>query len=148
MTQATREGVIKFRIDFREGPAPAEDILHELNVWRSTFKDLGLIGQDTERYDGYGFGNLSRRLPDQSGEAFLISGTQTGHLPQLQPSHYATVHQCAPEANQLQASGLIQPSSEALSHGIVAVVGRHEVHGMNVPRPASEAAPGPAAGPR
>lgn len=119
MTQANHEGVIKFQLDFQEGPAPAEQLLQELNSWRTRFRDLGLIGQDPERYEGYGFGNLSRRLPGQRDNAFLISGTQTGHLEHLQANHYATVLRCAPMTNQLLASGQIKPSSEALSHGIL-----------------------------
>lgn len=119
MTSTTHEGVIKFQLDFQEGPAPPVEILRELNSWRSIFKDLGLLGQDSARYDGYGFGNLSRRLPDHGEAAFVISGTQTGHLQRLLPEHYATVHQCHPVANQLQATGQIRPSSEALSHGIL-----------------------------
>jgi hypothetical protein len=117
--QENHEGVIKFHLDFREGPAPAERLLLELNAWRARFLELGLIGQDPERYEGYGFGNLSRRLSGQGENAFLISGTQTGHLEELQVDHYATVLHCNPAKNQLQATGQIKPSSEALSHGIL-----------------------------
>ena len=119
MSQTTREGVIKFQLDFQEASAPAEEDLRELNAWREILRMLGLLGQDPSRYDGYGFGNLSRRLPGFDSAAFLISGTQTGHLQKLLPSHYATVQQCTPDANQLKASGQIHPSSEALSHGIL-----------------------------
>ncbi len=117
--QENHEGVIKFHLDFCEGPAPGESLLLELNTWRTRFLELGLIGQDPERYEGYGFGNLSRRLPGQRGNAFLISGTQTGHLDELRANHYATVLHCNPAKNQLQATGQIKPSSEALSHGIL-----------------------------
>jgi hypothetical protein len=117
--QESNEGVIKFHLDFREGSAPEESLLLELNVWRTRFLELGLIGQDPERYEGYGFGNLSRRLSGQRENAFIISGTQTGHLDELQADHYATVLQCSPAKNQLQATGQIKPSSEALSHGIL-----------------------------
>jgi hypothetical protein len=119
MTAATREGVIKFQLDLVEGPAPAEKLLIELNAWRSVFKRNGLLGQDPGRYDGYSFGNLSRRLPESDGNAFVISGTQTGHLHVLRPEDYATVLACNPETNSLQATGQIKPSSEALSHGIL-----------------------------
>lgn len=119
MAQSSSEGVIKFQLDFQEGSPPPEQLLLELNAWRKIFKKLGLVGQNPERYDGYGFGNLSRRLPDQGNEAFLISGTQTGHLQNLSPHHYATVLQCNPAMNQLKASGQVQPSSEALSHGVL-----------------------------
>jgi L-ribulose-5-phosphate 4-epimerase len=117
MTSSPREGVIKFQLDFQPGEPPPAGYLGELNAWRTIFCRLGLLGQDPERYDGLGFGNLSRRLPGQGDSAFLISGTQTGHLSSLQPEHYATVLQCAPASNRLKATGRIKPSSEALSHG-------------------------------
>jgi ribulose-5-phosphate 4-epimerase/fuculose-1-phosphate aldolase len=119
MTNARHEGVIKFQLNFQEGPTPPDNLLQELNAWRRILLELGLIGQDPARYDGFGFGNLSRRLPGQGDAAFLISGTQTGHLKELRPSQYATVHQCHPGTNQLSASGQVKPSSEALSHGIL-----------------------------
>lgn len=111
-----REGVIKFQLDFQKGPAPADELLTELNAWRSIFLQLGLLGQDPDRYQGYGFGNLSRRLPNNS---FLISGTQTGHLAELSAEHYAEVLTCDPYSNSVTAIGQVKPSSEALSHAIL-----------------------------
>ncbi len=119
MSYANREGVIKFQLDFQAGPAPSPEHLQELNAWRDIFRQLNLIGQDPNRYNGLGFGNLSRRLPGQANDAFLISGTQTGHLLSLQPENYATVLDCSPQQNRLKAMGPVQPSSEALSHGIL-----------------------------
>ena len=115
-----REGVIKFDLAFRAGPAPAAKLLAELEAWRRIFRRLGLLGQDPRRYAGLGFGNLSRRagsgLP---ANAFIISGTQTGHLDQLAAAHYVTVLACDPAHNRVEASGPIRPSSEALSHGVL-----------------------------
>jgi len=119
MTAASREGVIKFQLDFTEGPAPAKELLVELNEWRAVFREHGLLGQDPQRYQGYGFGNLSRRNPGRIIDSFVISGTQTGHLQALRPEDYATVLKCNPETNHLKATGQIKPSSEALSHGIL-----------------------------
>lgn len=119
MSDAGREGVIKFELDFEAGPPPPAQQLGELNAWREIFLRLGLLGQSPCRYDGCGFGNLSRRLADPAHGAFVISGTQTGHLPHLLPEHYATVLHCNPAANRLSAYGQRQPSSEALSHGVV-----------------------------
>lgn len=118
-TPAPREGVIKFELDFSPAPAPAAELLVELNRWRQVFRELGLLGQDPLRYGGDGFGNLSRRLPEREDGAFLISGTQTGHLQTLQPEDYASVLSCDPDANFIRASGQIKPSSEALSHGVL-----------------------------
>lgn len=80
MATATREGVIKFQLDFRQGPPPEAPDLVELDAWRDVLLRHGLIGQDPGRYDGLGFGNLSRRVPGRTDNAFIISGTQTGHL--------------------------------------------------------------------
>lgn len=115
-----REGVTKFDLQFRPGPAPAAELLVELEAWRRIFRRLGLLGQDPQRYDGLGFGNLSRRGGDGvAAGTFIISGTQTGHLDQLAAEHYATVLASDPVHNRVEASGLIRPSSEALSHGVL-----------------------------
>ncbi|NIQ11207.1 MAG: class II aldolase/adducin family protein [Gammaproteobacteria bacterium] len=78
-----------------------------------------MIGQNPQRYEGLGFGNLSRRMPDSDHDAFIISGTQTGHLEELMPEDYATVTGCNPMANKVSAFGQTKPSSEALSHAIL-----------------------------
>jgi hypothetical protein len=116
MSTTANEGVIKFRLDFEFGPAPKDETLSELNAWRQIFCQLGLLGQDPRRYEGLGFGNLSRRA-DSSAEAFVISGTQTGGFSTLNPEHYVTVLSCDPEQNRVTAKGPIHPSSEALTHG-------------------------------
>lgn len=137
---AEQEGVIKYQLDFT--PSEATDIgrLRGLQQWRLTLYQLGLIGQDPERYGGLGYGNISERqqsdqindLPDglwsevchkskeeDSATAFIISGTQTGHLAELTEQHYARVNYCDPLCNRIQAEGPVKPSSEALTHGAV-----------------------------
>ncbi len=112
-----QEGVIRFDLDFRFGPAPEPDMLLELEGWRTIFRRLGLLGCDPDRYDGLGFGNLSRRVVNDTGaDSFIISGTQTGRLARLETEHYVTVLSCDPARNRVVASGPVQPSSEALSH--------------------------------
>lgn len=114
------EGVIKFDLTFRSGPPPAAVMLVELEAWRRIFRRLGLLGQDPARYDGLGFGNLSRRaMADAAEDAFIISGTQTGGLERLGPADYVAVTACDPLHNRVEAIGSIHPSSEALSHGVL-----------------------------
>ncbi|MCG3210127.1 MAG: hypothetical protein FOGNACKC_03756 [Anaerolineae bacterium] len=110
------EGVIKFQLDFTPAPALPAAELAELNAWRKIMFQLDLIGQQPDRYAGYGFGNISRRL---RGERFVISGTQTGGLPNLLAEHYAVVLACMPHLNRLTAQGPIKPSAESLTHGAV-----------------------------
>ncbi|PLX89213.1 MAG: aldolase [Desulfuromonas sp.] len=118
------EGVIKFELAFSPGPPPPRHWLTELDAWREIFRRLGLLGQDPARYDGFGFGNLSRRSPDRSDHAFLISATQTGNLKRLQASDYVRVVACDSEQNRVVAEGVNKPSSEALSHAVL-----YQAHG-------------------
>lgn len=108
-----REGIVKYRLDYAY--APAEDFpgFSRLNAWRTVLYRLGLIGQDPARYGGLGYGNLSQRL---EGETFLITATQTGHLPHLETEHYVRVLWTSPGDNALRAEGPAPPSSEALTH--------------------------------
>ena len=72
---------------------------------------------------GYGFGNISRRLPPfdapQNERRFVISGTQTGNLADLLPEHYAVVSAYYPAQNLIVGEGPVRPSSESLTHGMV-----------------------------
>ncbi|MGR8941934.1 MAG: class II aldolase/adducin family protein [Gammaproteobacteria bacterium] len=111
-----QEGVIKYRLDYHFTPAEAVPGFAQLNAWRSLLWRLGMIGQDDARYSGLGYGNLSLRLQEDS---FLITGTQTGHLPHLTADHYAYVREARPEENYLQAEGPLPPSSEALTHAAI-----------------------------
>jgi ribulose-5-phosphate 4-epimerase/fuculose-1-phosphate aldolase len=50
---------------------------------------------------------------------FIISGSQTGDLPELGPAEYTVVTECHPAQKRLVAYGPIRPSSESLTHGAV-----------------------------
>lgn len=117
---AEQEGVIKFQLEFTEAPPLSEDLLRKLSAWRRILYRLELIGQTPDRYDGYGFGNISLRLPHPSSrESFVITGTQTGLHETLASEHYAVVERCLPEENRIVGRGPIRPSSESLTHGIL-----------------------------
>lgn len=110
------DGVTQYHLDWKPAPLPACSDLPALNQWRTRFHDLSVIGQCQDRYGGVGFGNVSCRLSPQE---FLISGTQTGHLRQLSPTHYCRVIHCDPHANNVHAAGPIAPSSEAMTHHMI-----------------------------
>jgi len=117
------EGVIKFNLVFKDAAAVSADTLTELKRWRNTLWQQALIGQDPSRYEGYGFGNVSQRIGDfnapRGKRSFIISGTQTGHLPELDNSHYAHVKTYDAASNAVSAEGPIKPSSESLTHGMI-----------------------------
>lgn len=112
------EGVIKYQIEHITSALPNSMDISQINAWRSLLCDLKLIGQSREKYHGLGYGNISQRL-ENGQSSFLISGTQTGHLPRLNPEHFAIVKTASPKQNSIRSSGPSQPSSEALTHASV-----------------------------
>lgn len=114
-----QEGVTKFDLRFNRGAPPPTSWIDALNAWRTRLHELKLIGQDPERYGGVGFGNVSGRVPAGVRGLFLVSGTQTGHLPVLGAQHYSVVTRADVAANRLEAEGPVAPSSESLTHAML-----------------------------
>ncbi|RRJ84066.1 class II aldolase/adducin family protein [Aestuariirhabdus litorea] len=113
-----REGVVKYQDHHRPTPLAIDCSLEALNHCRRRMLTLGMIGQSPSRYGGLGFGNISQRLAPGE-DAFLISGTQTGHLAELDADSLALVERAEPELNRLWSQGYCAPSSEALSHAVI-----------------------------
>ena len=111
MNNAKVDGVIKFKLTLKRAPAPEQAQFIALEKWRVLFYKLGLIGEYPNEKIGYG--NLSSRLPKK---AFIITGSQTGHLAHLQAHHYTKVIDCDLKKGLVSAEGLIPPSSESLTH--------------------------------
>lgn len=117
-----REGVIRFHAEHAEEPIPAElsPLAAPLVAWRRVLRAMGWLGRDPERYGGYGYGNLSVRLPE--GEGFLVTGSQTSGLEELGLRHFVQVHRWSIEGNRVESRGEILPSSESLSHAALYAV--------------------------
>jgi len=109
------EGVIKFRLEHTPSAPLEKEQVAELNTWRDWMFARALIGEIETSHGKVGYGNISRRL----GTGFVITGSQTGHLAQLTPNHYAIVETCHPETNLVISHGPVKPSSEALTHAIL-----------------------------
>ena len=70
-----QEGVIKYSFDYQHKPVCANaEIVDDINDCRAVMITQALIGQDEQRYGGYGFGNISVRSHD-SDTSFLITGS-------------------------------------------------------------------------
>jgi len=114
---AETEGVIKYQLHHDPLKLSADEInLSDLNKYRSLCFELELIGQNENRYQGYGYGNISQRYKN---DQFIISGTQTGALKILAIEHYCLVTQVNLKQNSLHSIGQCKPSSEALTHASV-----------------------------
>lgn len=121
-----REGVIRFHAEHRRQPLEPvlAATLASLTGWRRILRRLGLLGRDPERYGGYSFGNLSRRVDaphtegphPPTGRPFLVSGTQTSHEPEAPLERWAVVERWDFAAERVESRGEVEPSSESLTH--------------------------------
>ena len=109
------EGYTKYEFDWRRTPALSAGLVADLNAWRNRLYDEGFIGYYAKL--GVGYGNVSVR--EGESDAFIISGTQTGHISETDERHYARVLRCDIEANLVVCEGPVQASSEALTHAAI-----------------------------
>ena len=111
---AMEEGYVKFEQTWQQIlPRPAASVAHLVEV-RQALYEHGLIGYSPEL--AVGFGNLSRRCTEGEPGLFIISGTQTGQVPQLGPEHFTTVVNYDLGGNRLRSEGPLRASSESLTH--------------------------------
>jgi len=114
-----QEGVIKYSLDFQHKTIRANTkALRDINTCRSVMIGKGLLGQDDSRYGGYGFGNISIRVT-KSNNTFLITGSQTGHKHSLSNKCLSCITHIDVEQNSLCAHGVLKPSSESMTHGVL-----------------------------
>ncbi len=117
------DGVIKYdRSQFEHSDALSSDEFYELERWRNTLYNLKLIGEYLPEKIGYG--NLSQRkdyryLKKIEKPQFIITGTQTGGLPELNGEYYTRVLDFDLSKNQVNVNGPLEASSEALTHAAV-----------------------------
>ena len=108
------EGVIKFDYAFDETDEVVP-IDEQILLWRQMLFQYNLVGEVPDRYGGFGFGNISYRLP----QGFAITASQTGRAAILEAQHFALVTDWSLERNWLRAEGAMSPSSESLTHAAI-----------------------------
>lgn len=117
------EGVIKFRFSYEEETSEIPELEYgEVENCRKKLFALNLIGEYKE--EKIGFGNLSVRkdysdFHKSEFPQFLISGTQTGHLENLDGLAYTRVTDGSLEDQTIGYHGPVKASSESLTHGAV-----------------------------
>ncbi|MCE2504330.1 MAG: class II aldolase/adducin family protein [Chlorobi bacterium] len=105
------EGVVKYYCEWFKAPPLDQTLLKPLVKWRQWCFESGLIGQYP---NGIGYGNISMRR----GDGFIISGTQTGGIAELEADRYCEVIETDIEKNRLTCQGPIAASSEGLTHAM------------------------------
>lgn len=106
------EGYIKFQSRWKRTGALQLPEIAELVEWRAPLFAAGLIGHYEDINVGYG--NLSARIGSEN--RFVISGTQTGHLPILGNEHFSLVTGFDISANEVVSEGAAEASSESMTH--------------------------------
>ena len=103
------EGYIKFKLVWTQQDIALPEALQALNTVRRRCVAQQWIGMYE---DGIGFGNISVRV----NGGFLISGTQTGHLDELQAQDTSLVTRVDIAGNTCWCTGRVQASSESMTH--------------------------------
>lgn len=115
------DGVIKFTLINQEKPLPGgNNLIKELENWRKKLYSLKFIGE--YETDHIGYGNISM-ITNPKGRAekpeFVITGTQTGHLSDLDEKTYTLVYDYDLLKNTIISEGPMKPSSESLTHAAI-----------------------------
>lgn len=109
------EGFVKFNCYWTQsGPVISDEQYEMINTWREILYNMDLIGAYE---NGVGFGNLSMRTGP--GHQFIITGSSTGEIPELEPGHYVKVISFNIEDNAVQCAGQLKASSESLTHAAI-----------------------------
>ncbi len=111
------EGTIQFAYQLDPPGDPVEpEILAQLAAWRSIFRQLEILGHHPDRYDGFGYGNLSMK---DSDESFIITASQTSGESELTQENLVRITGCNLDRFWVDASGHQPPSSETLTHAMI-----------------------------
>jgi ribulose-5-phosphate 4-epimerase/fuculose-1-phosphate aldolase len=109
------EGFVKFNCHWSQsGPVISDEKYEIINSWREILYNMDLI---CAYENGVGFGNISMRI--RGGHQFIITGSATGEIPELEPGHYVKVLSFNIEDNAVQCIGPLKASSESLTHAAI-----------------------------
>ncbi len=125
------EGVIRFEALHTArmlDPRVHGDTARALAAWREVLARLRVLGRDADRYQGFGFGNVSARVGPMGDvprgrRRFLVTGSQTGGRIDVTLDDFCLVERWDTAANRVWSEGMVPPSSESLTHGALYDVG-------------------------
>jgi len=111
------QGFVKFNCHWSQsGPVISDEQFEIINNWRDILFNMDLIGAYE---NGVAFGNISMRI--NSSNQFVITGSATGEIPELEPGHYVKVNSFNIDDNAVQCVGPLKASSESLTHAAIYV---------------------------
>jgi len=105
------EGIIKFKANWENTESISDSEYDYINPWREICFGKSYIGVGE---DGIGYGNISFRIGETN--EFIISGSATGHITNLESIHYSRVTNFDINKNKIHCEGRTVASSESMSH--------------------------------
>jgi hypothetical protein len=109
------QGFVKFNCHWSQsGPVISDEQFEIINNWRDILFNMDLIGAYE---NGVAFGNISMRI--NGTNQFVITGSATGEIPELEPGHYVKVNSFNIDDNAVQCVGPLKASSESLTHAAI-----------------------------
>lgn len=107
--------IVKFNCYWNQtGPVISDEQYEIINYWREVLYNMDLIGAYE---DGIGYGNISMRIKGKNN--FIITGSTTGEIPELERDHYVKVTAFNIDENAVKCVGPLKASSESLSHAAI-----------------------------
>jgi hypothetical protein len=97
-----KEGVVKYTVKHETARITFPPDMPDLMSWRQRLRALELIGADS---DGLGYGNLSIRL--YGSPSFLITGSQSSGLGEVDQRHFARVTVVDLDKNFLRSADMV-----------------------------------------
>lgn len=128
---ASTEGTIQFAYELADRSSTdllQPSLVSSLSAWRTMLKRLQLLGQLPDRYDGFGYGNLSGRSSStldssnkgtEQEQGFVITASQTSGVTKLLEEHLVTISGYNLSRFWVEAIGQQPPSSETLTHAMI-----------------------------
>ncbi|MBL7665964.1 MAG: class II aldolase/adducin family protein [Bacteriovoracaceae bacterium] len=103
----------KFNYQIKKTSGPENHIIHSLEKWRVLFHKIKLLGESP--IDKLSYGELSRRDVTDS-EHFIITGEQTGGLPNLKREHYTKITEVDVKKMKILVEGSVAPPEHVFVH--------------------------------
>ncbi len=115
----SREGTIKYKLHHTKALVRFDEQVEQLIYLRQELLNRGFVGVYPNKHPVFpmiGYGNVSMRYGEKS---FAITGSQTGHIKKLTRKELVLVKRWSIKDNMVYSTGLLEPSSEALTHAAI-----------------------------
>ena len=115
----SREGIIKYKLYHTKVSVRFNELIGQLIHLRQELlkrRFIGVYPKNHPIFPMVGFGNVSMRYGEKG---FVITGSQTSNIKELTSKELVLVTHWSIKDNTVYSTGLLEPSSEALTHAAI-----------------------------